>query len=133
MDHRPHRPRHCGAGRKPLRTVYEYVQRGLHGSARFQAISARHAINTLSERGTVAQKNRASAWMARWRHVPCWMPAAAGGLLLYVCCEGEEKNNVTLLKIFSRYSCYDGTVPDIGLVTFPGPFYGWYSVADRAW
>ena len=103
--HRHRRPHRRAAGRKPLITADEYVQRGLLDSARFQAVPATHAIKTPSGRGSVAQQNRAGAWKARWLHVPCWTPAAAGSDRLYVRWEGEAKYHVVLLNFFGRYSC----------------------------
>ena len=84
-----------------------------------------HAIKTPSGRSTVAQKTRAGTWKARWRHVPCRTPAAAGSDLLYVRFESEENCHVALLNLFVRYGCYDGIVPDVRLVAFPPPFDGW--------
>ena len=89
------------------------------------------AIKTPSGHGAVAQENRAGAWKARWRHVPCRTPATTGSDLLYVRFEGEEKFHVTFLNLFGRYRHNEGIAPDVRFVAFPRTFDSCYSVENR--
>ena len=112
----------------PVSPVSTYVNQYRH---RFDALRF-DAITEQRDQSGGNVEDRETAWVSRWRYVPCGVeiPNVAPWDLQWLRCEGEREFLSNLATIWSRFTPEDFNLPD-GLVCrhlcpLPQPFYRMY-------